>query len=100
MSKISSTTIVTIRLVLRYGPFVTVRDCTLLRSDTSPVKDRLLPMVDKIRELSLYACGNTLKRMEIHEGARPMLFPQVIMVKAGLPEIIELQRLGWTYIKP
>ena len=72
----------------------------LLRTDTSPVKERLVNMADAAQELSLYACTNTLNRMTKAEGQQPKLIEQAILVAAGLPEIIELQRLGWIYVKP
>jgi intracellular sulfur oxidation DsrE/DsrF family protein len=34
------------------------------------------------------------------EGRQPELIEQAILVTAGLPEIIELQHLGWIYVKP
>lgn len=72
----------------------------LLRVDTSPVKERLLQMIDSLEELSLYACSNTIARMAKAEGERPEIIEQAILVPAGLPEIIELQRKGWLYLKP
>jgi len=72
----------------------------LLRVDTSPVKERLLQMIESLDALSLYACANTLERMTKAEGKRPEIIDQVVLVPAGLPEIIELQRQGWTYVKP
>jgi intracellular sulfur oxidation DsrE/DsrF family protein len=72
----------------------------MLRVDSSPVKKRLENMADRIDALSFYGCTNTMERMEKAEGARPKIVAQAILVPAGLPEIIELQRLGWTYIKP
>ena len=72
----------------------------LLRTDTSPVKDRLLDISARLDELSLYACANTLERMGRAEGARPELIDPVILIPAGLPEIVELQRQGWSYLKP
>jgi intracellular sulfur oxidation DsrE/DsrF family protein len=72
----------------------------MLRVDSSPVKKRLENMADSIDALSFYGCTNTMERMEKAEGARPKIVAQAILVPAGLPEIIELQRLGWTYIKP
>jgi intracellular sulfur oxidation DsrE/DsrF family protein len=72
----------------------------MLRTDTSPVKQRLLQMVDKLDQLGFYACSNTLDKMTKAEGRRPEFIEQAILVPAGLPEIIELQRLGWIYLKP
>jgi len=72
----------------------------LLRSDTSPVKERLLGMVDSLEQLQLYACSNTVERMTKAEGKRPKIINQAILVPAGIVEIIELQRQGWAYLKP
>jgi len=72
----------------------------LLRIDTSPVKERLLKMIESLDALSLYACANTMERMTKAEGKRPDIIEQAVLVQAGLPEIIELQRQGWVYIKP
>ena len=72
----------------------------LLRVDTSPVKERLLQMIDHLDALSLYACANTLERMTKAEGKCPEIIDKAVLVPAGLPEIIELQRQGWTYVKP
>jgi intracellular sulfur oxidation DsrE/DsrF family protein len=72
----------------------------LLRSDTSPVLERVLQMLDKPDELGFYACSNTVERMTRAEGKQPVIVEQAILVAAGLPEIIELQRQGWVYVKP
>ena len=72
----------------------------MLRVDSSPVKDRLVNMADGVDELSFYACANTMGRMALAEGKQPEIVSQATLVQAGLPEIIELQRLGWTYLKP
>ncbi len=71
-----------------------------LREDTSPVKERLQKMAAAMDNLSFYACTNTQERMTKAEGKKPELIPEAVMVLAGIPEIIELQRAGWTYIKP
>jgi intracellular sulfur oxidation DsrE/DsrF family protein len=72
----------------------------MLRDDTSPVKERLVGMAASIDELSFYACSNTMERMAKAEGKQPQLVAPVTMVPAGLPEVIELQRSGWIYLKP
>ena len=72
----------------------------MLRVDSSPVKARLENLADSIDALSFYACTNTMDRMEKAEGKRPEIVSQAILVPAGLPEVIELQRLGWSYVKP
>jgi intracellular sulfur oxidation DsrE/DsrF family protein len=72
----------------------------LLRTDTSPVMDRIENMMDNAEQLAFYACSNTLARMTKAEGKAPELLAAAILVAAGLPEIIELQRQGWIYLKP
>jgi intracellular sulfur oxidation DsrE/DsrF family protein len=72
----------------------------LLRTDTSPVIDRLMQMAETLDELGFYACTNTMERMTKAEGKRPEIIQQAVLVPAGLPEIIELQLLGWVYLKP
>lgn len=72
----------------------------LLRQDTSPVKERLQKMAADMDNLTFYACTNTQERMAKAEGKTPELISDAIMVAAGIPEIIELERAGWTYIKP
>lgn len=72
----------------------------MLRVDTSPVKNRLVELAESMDELSFYACTNTMERMAKAEGKRPDIVDQATLVLAGLPEIIELQRLGWAYLKP
>lgn len=72
----------------------------MLRVDSSPVKERLESLANSIDAPSFYACTNTMDRMEKAEGRRPEIVEQAILVPAGLPEVIELQRLGWSYVKP
>jgi uncharacterized protein len=86
--------IVAIRVVC-HGPGL-----HLLRTDTSPVIERLTQMVDNLDGLDFYACSNTMDRMANVEGRQPEIIQQAVLVPAGLPEIIELQRLGWVYLKP
>ena len=73
---------------------------TLSRVDTSPVKDRLVKMLENFDSFNLYACANTIERVTKAEGRQPEIISQAIVVPAGLPEIIELQRKGWVYLKP
>lgn len=72
----------------------------MLRGDTSPVKERILEMMDEPKPLAFFACSNTVARITKAEGKAPVLIDAAIPVPAGLPEIIELQRLGWIYLKP
>ncbi len=72
----------------------------LLRLDTSPVRGRLMEIIEARNELSFVACSNTMERMTKAEGRRPEIIEQAELVPAGLPEIIELQEKGWIYLKP
>ena len=85
---------VTIRVVC-HGPGL-----RLLRNDTSPVRERILQMTDDPQQLAFYACSNTVAPITKAEGQAPELIAAAILVPAGLPEIIELQRQGWIYLKP
>jgi len=86
--------LVAIRVVC-HGPGL-----TLLRKDISPVMERFEGMLDNSEQLAFYACSNTLGRITKAEGKTPELLEAAILVPAGLPEIIELQRQGWIYLKP
>lgn len=72
----------------------------MLRIDTSPVLERLEQLPAGAGEVGFYACTNTVQRMSDAEGKRPEIIERAVLVPAGLPEIIELQRLGWIYLKP
>lgn len=72
----------------------------MLREDISPVKERLIAVDDKIQKLTFVACSNTIDRVTKAQGKRPEVLKLAKIVPAGLPEIIELQRSGWIYIKP
>jgi intracellular sulfur oxidation DsrE/DsrF family protein len=72
----------------------------MLRADSSPVKDRLASLAESGDALGFYACTNTIERVTKAEGKRPALVDRAVLVPAGLPEIIELQRQGWIYVKP
>lgn len=73
---------------------------TMVRADISPVKERLMAVDDKIESLTFLACSNTIDRVAKSQGKRPAILEQATIVEAGLPEIIELQREGWIYVKP
>ncbi len=60
---------------------------------------RLENLANRIDALSFYACPNTMERMEKAEDKRPEIDAQAILVPAGLPEVIELQRIGWSNVK-
>ena len=78
-----------------YGPGL-----HMLRDDTSPVKARLKSMTESLPSVVFTACGNTMTTMEKAEGKPVPLVPNTNIVKAGVVRVMELQRLGWSYLRP
>jgi hypothetical protein len=72
----------------------------MLRDDTSPVKDRLKAITEKIPTISFKACGNTQQNMHNSENKEIPLVSQAKLVKSGVVRVIELQEQGWTYVRP
>ncbi|MEZ5832383.1 MAG: DsrE family protein [Dongiaceae bacterium] len=72
----------------------------MLRSDTSPVKERLIHFMQSMVNVTFQACGNTLDTMERHEGKRPPLFEGIGTVQTGVARLIELDEQGWTIVRP
>ena len=85
---------VTIELVA-YGPGL-----HMLRSDTSPVKQRISSMALELPDLSFAACGNTHTAMSKTEGKEVPLLGESKMVTSGVVRLIELQEQGYAYLKP
>jgi uncharacterized protein len=78
-----------------YGPGL-----HMLRDDTSPVKARLKSIRESLPGVVFTACGNTMTTMEKTEGKPIPLVPETNIVKAGVVRVMELQRLGWSYLRP
>lgn len=72
----------------------------MLRDDTSPVKDRIKTMAQRMPAISFKACGNTQGNMQKAEEKEVRLIPQASVVKSGVVRLMELQEQGWTYIRP
>lgn len=72
----------------------------MLREDTSPVKDRIASIAQKMPSISFTACGNTQENMGKAENKTIPLVAQATVVKSGVVRVIELQEQGWTYVKP
>ena len=85
---------VTIELVA-YGPGL-----HMFREDTSPVKDRLATMSLAIEGLTFSACGNTHKNMSSKAGKEIKLVSEAAMVPSGVVRLIELQEIGYSYVRP
>ena len=81
--------------VVTFGPGL-----HMLRDDTSPVKDRIKAITEKSRSISFKACGNTQDNMHKAENKDIPLVAQATLVKSGVVRVMELQELGWTYVRP
>ena len=72
----------------------------MLRDDTSPVKARIKALADKSPSISFKACGNTQENMSKAENKKIALVAQASVVKSGVVRVMELQELGYAYVKP
>jgi intracellular sulfur oxidation DsrE/DsrF family protein len=72
----------------------------MLRDDTSPVKARIEALALSSPEISFKACGNTRENMSKAENKEIPLISEAKVVKSGAVRVMELQELGWTYVKP
>jgi len=72
----------------------------MLRSDTSPVKDRVAGFGKSMTNVSFKACGNTMASMAKREGREIPLLPNTDVVEAGVTRLIELSEKGWTIVRP
>jgi intracellular sulfur oxidation DsrE/DsrF family protein len=85
---------VTIEIVA-YGPGI-----TMLRSDTSPVKDRIKEARSSVPGLALSMCGNAKAGAEKREGREIIPLEGVRVVPAGIVRIMELEEQGYSYVRP
>jgi uncharacterized protein len=81
--------------VVAYGPGL-----NMVRSDTSPVRDRLAAMLGKSQAITVSGCGNTLNTQSKNEGKELTLLPEAQLVATGIGRIVQLQEQGWTYVRP
>ncbi|KAF0097343.1 MAG: signal peptide protein [Rhodospirillaceae bacterium] len=75
----------------------------MLRTDKSPVLDRLKSISESMLNVTFDACGNTRDNMAKIEGKKPEeipLFAKATVVKAGVVTLIELSEKGWTIVRP
>src|SRR5215211_5005980 len=83
--------------IVTYGPGL-----HMLRSDTSPVQDRL----KRLKELALpgkiqfSACNNTKQGMEKTEGMAVPIVSEATIVPSGVVQLMELQEQSWSYVRP
>jgi uncharacterized protein len=81
--------------VVAFGPGL-----HMLRDDTSPVKDRIKAIAEKMPSISFKACGNTRENMHKAENKEIPLVSQATLVKSGVVRVMELQEQGWSYVRP
>lgn len=83
--------------IVTYGPGL-----HMLRSDTSPVQDRIKRLKDMVfpGKIQFSACNVTKTGMEKREGKAIAVVPEASVVASGVVHLMELQEQGWSYIRP
>lgn len=83
--------------IITYGPGL-----NMLRTDTSPVKDRVKHLKDYAfpAKIQFTACGNTKENMEKKEGHAVTVLSEAVVVPSGVVRVMELQEKGWSYVRP
>ncbi len=72
----------------------------MLRSDTSPVAERMKSFTQSMPNVSFEACNNTREAMAKKEGKDIPLLDGVEVVPAGVVSLIELDENGYTVVRP
>ena len=72
----------------------------MVRSDTSPVKERLKAMGGSMKNVTFSGCGNTLDNQSRQEDKKITLVAEARLVPTGIARIVELQEQGWSYVRP
>ncbi len=72
----------------------------LLRTDTSPVLERIESISASIPEVTFSACGNTIAGMTKKEGSAPPITEHAQVVSAGVVRLMELDDEGYFVIRP
>ena len=72
----------------------------MVRSDTSPVRERLAAISNSMKNVTFTGCGNTLATQSKQENKNITLVPEARLVPAGIARIVELEEQGWTYVRP
>ena len=83
--------------IVTYGPGL-----HMLRSDTSPVQDRLKRLKEMAfpSKVQFSACNNTKQNMEKAEGKDVPILSEATIVPSGVVRLMELQEQGWSYVRP
>ena len=75
----------------------------MMRTDKSPVLERLKSVTESLPNLTLEVCGNTLDGMAHRENKQASdipLYKGSKVVPAGVVELIELSEKGYTIVRP
>ena len=72
----------------------------MLRTDTSPVLDRVRSFGQSMPNVTFAACNNTIQGMTRKEGKAPPITEYAEVVPAGVIELMTLNEQGWTIIRP
>ena len=78
-----------------YGPGL-----AMVRSDTSPVKDRIASIAGSMKNVTFSGCENTMAAQSKAENKQVTLLSDAKGVPTGIGRIVELQEHGWTYVRP
>jgi intracellular sulfur oxidation DsrE/DsrF family protein len=78
-----------------YGPGL-----NMVRSDTSPVKDRLTAIAGNMKNVSFSGCENTRAGQSRAENKAISLVSEAKIVPTGIGRVVELEEQGWTYVRP
>jgi intracellular sulfur oxidation DsrE/DsrF family protein len=81
--------------IVTYGPGL-----HMLRSDTSPVKQRIATMSLENPNLTFAACGNTQASQSKAENKSVVLIDEAKVTPSGVVRLMELQQQGYAYIRP
>jgi intracellular sulfur oxidation DsrE/DsrF family protein len=81
--------------LVAYGPGL-----HMLRSDTSPVKERISVMSLENPNMTFAACGNTQANQAKAENKPVTLLSEAKVTPSGVVRLMELQKQGYAYIRP
>jgi intracellular sulfur oxidation DsrE/DsrF family protein len=81
--------------IVTYGPGL-----HMLRSDTSPVKERISVLSLENSNLTFAACGNTQANQSKAENKPVVLVGEAKATPSGVVRLMELQKQGYAYIRP
>ena len=80
--------------VVAYGPGL-----KMFTAD-SPVKDRISVMAMESDDVQFSACGNTHRNMVKKAGKDVPLLSEAKMTPSGVVRLVELQEMGYAYVRP